>query len=447
MAMLIDITGQKSEVPGIGKLPPITNYMATESIIRNLINYNKKWNVYCSITKRLITPENIDEFMNDMCCYNVTPGDVDSSTNGVTSNSIAIDIYGPKKYIPVIENKLPPLLNFVTDVATIRRLIVLPEWRVYASLSGRLITTANIDEILGTYSGGGKNNDNTNIIPNPTGGLSSTDKLESIKINDVVYKIIDNNAIDSKLSEIESEFTDIDDKFNTVNTNFTEIDNKFNTVDTKFTEIESEFTDNDSRLTEIEQAIADINYHEINIDSFINNQSVVELGSTISSVTLNWTLNKNPKTQSLDGVTVGNDIRSKTITGLTITTTTSFVLTVTDERDYSTSRTTQIQFVNGIYYGATTSPTTYDDDFVKSLTKSLQTSRNKSFTVNALSNQYIYYILPTRYGTPKFNIGGFDGGFVKQTTLSFTNASGYSENYDIWRSDNIELGSTTVNVT
>ena len=56
------------------------------------------------------------------------------------------------------------------------------------------------------------------------------------------------------------------------------------------------------------------------------------------------------------------------------------------------------------------------------------------------------YAIPSSFGTPTFNVGGFDGGFKKLETLSFTNASGHTQNYDIWVSVNAGLGSTAVTV-
>ena len=54
---------------------------------------------------------------------------------------------------------------------------------------------------------------------------------------------------------------------------------------------------------------------------------------------------------------------------------------------------------------------------------------------------------PTRYGAPVFNVGGFDGGFAKVSTLSFMNLSGYTEEYIVYRSDNSSIGKKTVKVT
>ena len=98
------------------------------------------------------------------------------------------------------------------------------------------------------------------------------------------------------------------------------------------------------------------------------------------------------------------------------------------------------------FTGAWQRRTSFDSAFVLTLTKGLQGSKAKTFTVNAGAGQHIYYAIPTRYGTPAFKVGGFDGGFSKAGTIQFKNASGYTESYDIWISDNAGLGNTTVNV-
>ena len=81
-----------------------------------------------------------------------------------------------------------------------------------------------------------------------------------------------------------------------------------------------------------------------------------------------------------------------------------------------------------------------------SLSKGLQASKGKTFTVNAGENEHIFYAVPSRYGTCMFNVGGFDGGFSKVTTFDFVNASGFKESYDVYKSTNDNLGSTTVTV-
>lgn len=210
----------------------------------------------------------------------------------------------------------------------------------------------------------------------------------------------------------------------------------------------NDFTD------EYKQMIEDLAYEEIAITSFTNNHATNEKGSSISEVTLTWTLNKTPTALTLaqgsnTAETLGVEETSKTINLATpITANTSFTLSATDERDLTVSKSTTINFINGVYYGvlAFSEASEITNEVLLAMTKTLKSGRTGSFTVNADTDQKIIYAFPTSYGTPTFNVGGFDGGFVKATTFEFTNASGYTESYDVWASVNAGLGSTTVTV-
>ncbi|WP_303194346.1 hypothetical protein [Thomasclavelia spiroformis] len=188
-------------------------------------------------------------------------------------------------------------------------------------------------------------------------------------------------------------------------------------------------------------------YVPIAITSFTNNKNTVEIGTKITDVILNWALNKDPKVMVIDSESITPlTTRTKTYSGQNITTNKTYTLKVTDEKDASATKTTSITFLNGVYWGAKAAPGSYDSAFILGLTKGLQGSKGKTFTVNAAAEQHIFYALPSRYGSCVFNVGGFDGGFTKVSTIEFTNASGYKENYDIYKSVNAGLGNTTVTV-
>lgn len=188
----------------------------------------------------------------------------------------------------------------------------------------------------------------------------------------------------------------------------------------------------------------EFNYKPIAISTFTNNKNTQEMGATISDVTLNWTLNKKAKTLTLDGQPVTATDTSKVLSGQSIKTNKTWTLKAIDERDASATKTTSITFYNGVYWGVAAAAGSYDSTFVLKLTKGLQGSKGKTFTATAGNNEYLYYCVPTRYGAVTFNVGGFDGGFSKVSTFEFTNASGYKENYDVYKSDNANLGTQTV---
>lgn len=202
-----------------------------------------------------------------------------------------------------------------------------------------------------------------------------------------------------------------------------------------------------NELDSLNNKIDDLLYEPIQILSFTNNTSIAEMGSTIYSVTFNWSLNKEPLTQILNNELVSSVLRTKTLDNLNIQSNKSFELEVEDERGVVVTKTSSVTFYNGIYYHAASKPSSYNNLFIMNMIRSLQGNRAKTFTVNAGADQYIYYALPVRYGTPVFKVGGFEGGFSKVDTLDFLNASGYTEPYDIWCSDNPGLGNTTVVVS
>lgn len=71
---------------------------------------------------------------------------------------------------------------------------------------------------------------------------------------------------------------------------------------------------------------------------------------------------------------------------------------------------------------------------------------SKTFTLNAAAGQHIYYAFPASWGTPRFFVGGFEGGFALLKTFDHKNASGATISYAVWKSTNAGLGNTTVEV-
>lgn len=204
------------------------------------------------------------------------------------------------------------------------------------------------------------------------------------------------------------------------------------------------------QIKQIMSQLEDLQYHPIEILSFSNNIGVAELGRVINEITLSWELNKTPKTVILNGQTMSSSLssaQSVVLKDAVLKENRTFTLLVVDDRDNSAQKNTGVTFYNGIYYGVSDIPAELDSAFIRSLSRSLQANRAKTFTIDSGAEQYIWYALPTRYGTPVFNVGGFDGGFAKASTLSFMNLSGYTEEYAVYRSDNSNLGKKTVKVT
>lgn len=202
------------------------------------------------------------------------------------------------------------------------------------------------------------------------------------------------------------------------------------------------------RLAAIESNVADLMYTPITISSLTNNVNTVEMGSKVTSVTFNWKTNKTPKSLIFADNEFDVSTTSKTLTGLSLTANKTWTLKVTDERGATASKSTGISFVNKAYWGVGTTTSGYTSAFILGLAnKTLTTSRARTFTVSPTTGQYIYYCVPTALGACSFKLNGFGGGFMPAETVSFTNASGYTTNYYIYRSAEHSLGAVEVIVS
>ena len=195
-------------------------------------------------------------------------------------------------------------------------------------------------------------------------------------------------------------------------------------------------------INDLKAKIWDIQ-NPFNISSISINPTIVQIGNTASpKLTWNYT-DSTIKSQTINNIAIENTLRTKTFTGVTATTT--YTLVATSNNGTQKSKSVTITFANGVYYGKSTT-STYDSALISGLTKQLSNSKNRTITVNAGAGEYIFYCVPSRLGACSFNVGGFDGGFSKVATVNFTNSDNYKENYDIYKSDNANLGNTTVTI-
>lgn len=122
----------------------------------------------------------------------------------------------------------------------------------------------------------------------------------------------------------------------------------------------------------------------------------------------------------------------------------TFQLNATDGEDADTE-TQSVAFYNRRYWGVSETASGFDEADIEGLADDeLSNSKAKTFTVNAGAGEYIIFAYPSRLGTATFTVGGFEGGFEEPETVSVENASGYTEDYYVYRSTNSGLGSTTV---
>lgn len=210
-----------------------------------------------------------------------------------------------------------------------------------------------------------------------------------------------------------------------------------------------------SDVETLKKQMEDLMYKKIEVTSFSVAPSVVEIGSTVTSVTVNWALSKVPTSANIaqngqtDSVAVTEQTGTKVLDSVSLTTNTTYKITAKDERDAEASKSASIQFLNGVYSGVSTVTDAGGivDSVIQGLSKKLATRFTGDYTVNAGEGQYIYFAYPASMtAEPQFYVGGFAGGFGLVKTFDFTNASGHKESYKVYRSANANLGATIVTV-
>jgi hypothetical protein len=199
-----------------------------------------------------------------------------------------------------------------------------------------------------------------------------------------------------------------------------------------------------------------VNYKPISISEFTASPSAVEAGSTVSSVTLSYKLSKEAASATLGAETVALSGKEGSIVldGLSLTSNKTWRLSVTEPASAAAAsaatayKDVTLSFQWRRYWGAGGDVEVTDSFLNNTLpSRELAAGRGKTFTVTAAAGQYIWYAVPSSFGSCAFKVGGFDGGFTLVKTFTHTNASGGQTSYSVYRSDNPGLGSTTVTVS
>ena len=242
------------------------------------------------------------------------------------------------------------------------------------------------------------------------------------------------------------------ERMNIINNNIVALWDALNSLETSL-DLQSQnvtyTNDRYTNITNVKEALDYLLYTPLSIKSFnISIDKVLEKGKIINECVLNWSYNKTIQEQTL---TMGSSVIPLSINDSTysysniINDNISFTLKAKDERNKIVNSIINVVYYNKIYWG-TSSSIIYDNSFLldELNNSAVSDNINRTIQVNATLNQYIYYAIPSRLGTPVFKVGGFEGGFSKVSTILFTNIYNFTENYDIYRSDNVNLGDITV---
>lgn len=197
---------------------------------------------------------------------------------------------------------------------------------------------------------------------------------------------------------------------------------------------------------------ADSTYTEMTV-SISPKSSTYEIGST-KDITFTWSFKVGTKTAELSSLTFRGAVKAVTLTSEKVTdisSTSSYTVrgTRADGNKEPKEATANVYFYNKYYFGYGTDPDTVDSAFIKTLTaKSALSGSRPKFTevASCADGNYIWLAYPSRLGASSFKMNGFNGGFKDVQTVSFTNNSGYTESYYVYRSVEPSLGSIEVQV-
>jgi hypothetical protein len=176
------------------------------------------------------------------------------------------------------------------------------------------------------------------------------------------------------------------------------------------------------------------------LSSFSASPSVVEMGGTVTQVQFSWATNYPPDTVSINnGVgSIALPATTHLATGLSLTASTTFTLTATRNAVPKTAN-ASVSFQNRVYYGVHTSQT-IDENIIDAMTNLLSSTRARTITFDCTGGRFFHYAYPTRLGAAGFQINNLTYSDVTRTTVSFTNASGFTEDYYVYYCNVIQNG-------
>lgn len=186
--------------------------------------------------------------------------------------------------------------------------------------------------------------------------------------------------------------------------------------------------------------------------SFTSTSPLNLLGSSVSGVSLLWQYSREVDTQTVDGVSLSREVRELPVLSPTISSSTTYSL-VAQVGAQQVRGTTSLSFVNHILVGVAEAGTDLSPLLPQPL-KAVET-RVLTFTVKAGPTQKVKVAFPLRLGmepttlsSPQaiYKVGDFEGGFI-ETIVSYTNPAGFTEDYVLAESVNVNLGTLKVSVT
>lgn len=299
-------------------------------------------------------------------------------------------------------------------------------------------------------------------IANPDNAQVELQSRMNVVVATVVNDYYDTNLVDwvfgdiitsQRMNAIHYNINQLKDKGDVVASDIQQINNSINVINQRLDEGNTFDADNtiylnDNRFTNVAQALDYLLYQPIEISNFVTDVDTYrEAGNRITKCTFTWEYNKkNIISQQINDIVLDKDVRTYTH-DTAFNKNKTFTLTVNDGVN-TISKNINFIFDYKVYWGVSDIPSTYNSTFINQLSNSeLSSTHKRTIVVNADANKYIYYVVPSSLGSCTFSCNGFIGGFVKVQNISFTNNYNVTTQYDIYKSENMNLGLTTIVVT
>lgn len=193
-------------------------------------------------------------------------------------------------------------------------------------------------------------------------------------------------------------------------------------------------------------------YDPMVINSFVAQTPTYLIGSSVSTVTFLWALNKPATTKTITGpnlptLAITTSPTAATLSGalspVIVGTVYTYTLAVSDGTTSPTAN-TNITFLNNIYFGDTTIPGAINSAFVNTLGSFMQAGKGKTVFSNATGpTTYAWFASRAALGGVTFTVNGFPGGFENPVVIAVTNSAGFTESYNVYRSTNPGIGPVT----
>lgn len=195
---------------------------------------------------------------------------------------------------------------------------------------------------------------------------------------------------------------------------------------------------------ELDELKSEIDYiHPLTITEFRVSPNLLEKGEPYTgNIIAYWSVSR----QAVDVKVDGNSVNASPVTIPVTNMTQNRTFTMLASKNGVTkTANASVEFVPPVFWGVSKTYNATASQIGSLANKVITKSRGRTIAVNSGAGDYVLYALPKSMGTPTFAVGPLTGGFQKiGGDIQFDK---YGTVYNLYRSDNANLGSISITVT